>query len=198
MYENYRRTDKRRMRASFFRVTVVCAIAVLAGAEATVAQDVVLRAMGGSGFANGYRGGFGGSLGIEFPLIGDRPFFLGARVMRHVGSEMTLPESLGGPDVIGDVDQLQYGLEFGATWVSSPIIVRTSGGIGIARLSGTPSASGGEALTSNELVLGPGVLLAVPINNRRAFVGLEAKFLRIQNFENTFAVYGTVGIRLGP
>ena len=159
-------------------------------------QTIVLRAVGGTGFNDGYRGGFGGSAGIEFPLIGRRPFFIGGRVVRHVGSETTLPESLGGPDVSGELDQLQYGLEFGATWVSNPIIVRTSGGIGIARLSGTPD--GGEEQTSSELLLQPGLLLAVPIEDGRAFIGVEGKLLRVQNAEDAFALYGTFGLKLGP
>lgn len=66
--------------------------------------------------------------------------------MYHAGTDMLIPESLGGTGESGKVSQLQYGLEFGATWVSRPIIVRTSGGIGIARISRVHEFSNALAL----------------------------------------------------
>jgi hypothetical protein len=165
---------------------------VLAGsARGAASQEVVARASAGYGFRDGYEAAVGGSLGIQFPFIRGRTWFLGARVMYHGGTDMVIPESLGGTGESGTVSQLQYGIEFGATWVARPIIVRTSGGIGIARIS--PDAPGLEAAT--RLLLGPGLLLAVPIGN--TFVGVEAKWLRVHDFSNALALYGTAGIHFG-
>lgn len=173
------------------------AFALLILPSHTAAQDVVLRATAGTGFEDGYDFGFGGSAGIQFPLIGGRPFFLGGRVMRHAGGERDFPEKLvGAPDLSGDLSQLQYGLEFGATWVESPVILRTSGGIGVARLRAEPG-TGGEAITESRLLLSPGLILALPISGGRSFIGVEAKWLKISDIENALALYGTAGVKLG-
>lgn len=162
-------------------------------------QAVVVRGIGGYGFKDGYDAGFGGSAGIEFPLIGGRPFFLGGRVMYHAGTEVALPTAFSDQlDVVGEVDQLHYGLEFGATWVSNPIILRTSGGIGVAHIEGE-STEGPVTVSesTDELVLSPGLIIAAPIDGGRAFIGVEGKWLRVRNFDDAIALYATFGYRFG-
>ena len=159
-----------------------------------VGQEVVLRATAGSGFSDGYGTGLGASAGIEFPFLRDRTWFVGGRFMHHGGGDAELPESLGGPDTPGTVSQVHYGLEFGATWISSPVILRTSGGIGIARLTG--ETTDGTKTSSNELLLGPGFILAVPMADDAAFLGIELKWHRVQNYDSSLALYGTLGLKL--
>lgn len=182
---------------------LLASLAIPALSTAAAAQSVVLRTVVGNGFKEGYKAGYGGSAGFEFPFIGGRPFFIGGRVVFHQGGTAPLPAELGGgSETEGELEQVHYGLEFGATWLESPIIIRTSGGIGWARLEGGQDEPDGEGEgeseeSTTELVLSPGLLIAVPVAAGRFFLGVEAKLLRVGEIADAFALYGTLGIRLG-
>lgn len=155
----------------------------------------VVRTLAGTGFNDAYRLGLGASGGLEIPFIRDRRFFIGLRSVYHFGSDGELagfgPAEM--PDPTGSVSQFQAGLEIGATWMSSPLFIRTVGGLGLSRVS-VELESGESELegTNNKLQYGPGVLLALPTEGG-TFAGLEIRWLKVSDLDSALSVYVTLG-----
>ena len=189
---------------SFLGSVVGMAVALLAfeGAtpSASVAQTVpVVRATVGKGFDEAYGVGVGASAGIEFPFIRNKPFFVGLRSAYYFGSDGTLGGlgADGSEDPTGRVSQFQAGIEIGSTWMSSPLLIRTVGGVGLARVS-LELDSGRSHLeegASNKLQYGPGLLVALP-RAHGSFVGMEIKWLKVSDLDSALSVSATVGTRI--
>lgn len=189
----------KRSRPSSTLVTGFAVLVVLAalGTEASAQVIPVARVTAGYGFNDAYGPGIGGSAGIEIPFIRDKRFFVGGRGMYHFGSEGELPgfatEDASVPT--GDVTQFQAGLEIGATWMASPVYIRTVGGVGLSRVdlsidSGTSALEG----TNTKLQYGPGLLIGLP-SESGTIAGVEIRWLKVKDLDSSLAVYLTFGRR---
>jgi hypothetical protein len=183
-------------------LTVLGAVTLLAGplsSEVSAQTFPVVRVMAGNGFNDAYGVGVGASAGVEIPFFRDKRFFVGARGMYHFGSEGQLsgfaPE--GAPDPFGSVSQLQTGVEIGATWMASPVFIRTVGGLGVSRVSvGLDSGASDLEGTNYKLQYGPGLLLALPSEDGGTLTGVEIRWLKVSDLESALSVYVTLGRRL--
>ena len=165
------------------------------------AQTPVIRGVAGYGVDDRLRLGLGGTVGVEFPFIRDRDFFIGVRSLFHWGSEAELDLDRF-PDAVAplsDVRQFHVGVEIGSTWVSDPVLVRTVGGVGLARITSRvelAGGTGGELVgTTNKVQYGPGLLIALP-RDSGAFFGLEFRWVKVHDMDSALAIYGSVGKKL--
>ena len=103
------------------------------------------------------------------------------------------PEDL--PDPTGSASQSETGVEIGSTWMSSPIFIRTVGGVGISRVmvdldSGESDLEG----SSTQIQYGPGLLIALP-TDCGTFAGLEIRWLKVTELESSPTICATIGWR---
>lgn len=185
--------------ASILLATIISMGVVAAGAVTPAQAQAIpeVRGLVGMGLNDAYGPGIGASAGVTIPFIGSRRLFVGARGMYHFGSEGDLDGfGAGTVDPTGSVSQIHAGLEVGATWLSSPLVIRTVGGVGMARVrvdldSGESRLDG----ANTKLQYGPGVLVALPMSAGR-FAGLEIRWLRVSDLDSTLAIYATLGTRI--
>ncbi len=172
--------------------------ALISAAPASAQMTRVMRGIAGTGLNDHYGFGIGGSLGGEFPFIRGRPFFVGARAVYHFGNETDLPQlaAPGVPTPTGTLRQFHWGIEIGSTWVEAPVLIRTVGGVGLARLNATVT-EGEASITggTNKLQYGPGLLVALPSDSGR-FIGIEMRWVKVVDIEDSFAIYATIGKKL--
>jgi hypothetical protein len=174
-------------------------LAASLASEVSAQTFPVVRVMAGNGFDEAYGVGIGGSAGLEIPFFRGKRFFVGARGMYHLGSDGQLPGFApeGAADPTGSVSQLQTGVEIGATWMASPVFIRTVGGLGVSRVSvGLDSGESDLEGTSYKLQYGPGLLLALPSDDGGTLTGIEIRWLKVSDLQSALSVYVTLGRRL--
>jgi len=178
------------------------AVTFLAGPLVTdaAAQTIpVVRVMAGNGFNEAYGVGIGASAGVEIPFFRGKRFFVGARGMYHFGSDGQLPGFApeGAIDPTGSVSQFQTGVEIGATWMASPVFIRTVGGLGVSRVNvGLDSGASDLEGSNYKLQYGPGLLLALPSEDGGTLTGVEIRWLKVSDLPSALSVYLTLGRRL--
>lgn len=180
---------------------VAALLVTLAGASPrpAIGQTVpVARVMAGKGFSDLYGFGVGASAGLEVPFIRGKRFFVGVRGVYHFGTDGELGDLTDGDTgpPVGAASQLQTGLEIGATWLSSPVFIRTIGGVGVARVRVDLESGESDLQGINyKLQYGPGLLVALPASDGR-FAGLAIRWLKVGGIDSTLAVYATFGKRI--
>lgn len=179
-------------------VLLLAAAAVCALPAPASGQTIpVARALAGNGFGDAYGIGVGGSAGLEVPFIRGKRFFVGLRGVYHFGSDGVLDDftSDGDTALEGEVSQFQAGVEIGATWMSSPLFIRTVGGVGLARVEMDLESGRSDLEGSNtKLQYGPGLLIAVPSSDG-TFAGLEIRWLKVSDLDSALSIYLTLGRR---
>ncbi len=150
------------------------------------AQQVMLRAHAGIGVEDLYKAGGGVSATVIAP---GGKYNIGGRFTYHAGDTFTIPIGVGSADF--DLGLYIFAAEFGAQWLSLPVIIRTVANVGAAWAE-VAGPAGGSTTSEAHLALGPSLLVALPFGNG-GFAGIEAKYWNVQDTQNSFAVYFTIG-----
>lgn len=144
--------------------------------------------LAGHGFKDAFKTGFGGRLGYTFP----NKIYIGASFLYHVGTQE-------GP-VRANVTY--GGAEGGYDFAAGPALLRAYAGAGAINVDAivTMPAVGdfpGARISANETRFGvwPGVSLLLPFENGSAFVGIDAKYVIVEN-ASALNTYGTFGLAL--
>lgn len=143
-----------------------------------------IGALVGYGFKDGTNFGFGARGGYTLPAN----VYLGGTFLYHLGN------TVGG----AGLNLYYFGVEGGYDIALSPVVIRPYLGFGRAVASiDTPGdvSTGVTATNSSTGYLGfwPGVTAIYPMG--RFFVGLDARYLIVENF-NAFSMFATGGILL--
>ena len=136
-----------------------------------------------------YENGVGGGAYLNLPT-GIRTIHLGARATYHLPAKTDE----------GEISLLMYGVDAGVTLVSSPIVVRVTGGLGRAQVSEETVIVDGDVRTditrtTNTYYVQPGAMVGVSLGI--AFVGIEGKYIRLDKGTSTYAAYAMVGFKVG-
>lgn len=187
-----------------FRAVLVTALlagaALPAGPSLARGQALDAAALVGYGFDHVYRAGLGARVGVELPVpiaaMDAGALYLGVGGVYHLGSSSTarLPNGFLAQ---GEARAGYLGGEVGLVWPSEKIVVRATGLVGLAAITGDVSAGGGlvlgtEKRTVGKLLVSPGLVFSVPMGDAR--VGAELRYLGVSGF-GSLAAYLGVGFR---
>lgn len=173
---------------------LICRIACLLWLAAAVATESAHAQGAEFNFHGGrvldeYENGVGGGAYLNIPT-GIRTIHVGGRATYHLPAKTDQ----------GEISLLMYGVDAGVTLVSSPIVVRVTGGLGRAQVSEETVIVDGDVRTditrtTNTFYMQPGALIGVSLGI--AFVGIEGKYIHLDNGTSTYAAYAMVGFKVG-
>ncbi|MBI2395451.1 MAG: hypothetical protein HYV09_38130 [Deltaproteobacteria bacterium] len=167
------------------------ATSVDASAEAPAITTTKLNAvnmalLAGHGFKDAFKTGFGGRVGYTLPS----KLHLGGSFVYHVGTTEGLVQS----------NVWYAGGEVGYDVIAGPLVIRPYAGFGAASISASVTLPpvgqypGGKASVSeSRFAVWPGAMFLFPFEDGSAFVGVDAKFLVVDN-ASAFNTYGTFGL----
>lgn len=169
-------------------VPTLCVLSIFLATDSIYAQGVEFSFHGGRTLDE-YENGVGGSVNVNIPT-GIRTIHAGARATYHIPT----------PTDEGEISLLLYGVDAGVTIVSSPILIRATGGLGRAQVSEEMVIMEDDTRTdiirtTNTYYFQPGVMLGVSLGI--VFVGIEGRYIRLDKGPSTAAVYAMVGFKVG-
>ena len=169
-------------------VPTLCVLSIIFAADSVHAQGVEFSFHGGRTLEE-YENGVGGSVNVNIPT-GVRTIHAGARATYHIPT----------PTDEGEISLLMYGVDAGVTIVSSPILIRATGGVGRAQVSENMVILEDDTRTditrtTNTYYVQPGIMLGVSLGI--VFVGVEGRYIRLDKGPSTAAAYATVGFKVG-